>query len=274
MVERLVANEKVEGSSPFARSISYLIMLKKILKKLILFQHKHLPIPLLIYKYLFRVKTIHAISEKYGVFCYNHEMMSSGNLKGYKEFWKSKRALYWYYIWDKFNRYDKFFADACKKYPKVFDNKNFCDPMAGIGSQYSINNYKQKMILMDINNHCCKILKKKFPESIVINESWKYLEKIPEKINTIILFSGCLVYLDKEEIELFFKITKNVENFLIFVDGAENDTFYSKLGTTHYDLKKRLEKHNNHFKNSEIFIEKKKNSTNYIKFFIINKKYL
>ena len=100
------------------------------------------------------------------------------------------------------------------------------------------------------------------------------LRKIPEKINTIILFSGCLVYLDKEEIELFFKITKKVENFLIFVDGAENDTFYSKLGTTHYDLKKRLEKHNNHFKNSEIFIEKKKNSTNYIKFFMINKKYL
>ena len=46
--------------------------------------------------------------------------------------------------------------------------------------------------------------------------------------------------MDKNEIETFFNITKNIKNFVIINDGADED-FFAQNGTNHYDIKTRLE---------------------------------
>ena len=245
-------------------------MLKKILRT----QHKYLPIPLFIYKYLFRYKFLLSISLRYGKLCYDTDLKTyGGSSKSLQIYWNSKRSLYWHYMWLYFNRFDKAFLEICQKYPNIFLEKRVCDLMTGMGAPYLINKFKQKMTMIEKNKYCCHFLKKNFPQNKIINDSWQYLEKISNEIDTLVLLSGCLILLDKDEIETFFKITKNVKNFVMLNDGADNDTF-AENGTNHYDIKTRLEKYNHNFKDSKIFIERKKDSKMYLKFLMINNTYL
>ena len=245
-------------------------MLKNILRA----QHKYLPIPLFIYKYFFKYKFFLKLSLKYGKLCYDTDFKTyGGSSRSLQNYWNSKRSLYWHYMWLYFNRFDKLFFEIYKKYPKIFKDLRVCDLMTGIGAPYLLNEFKQEITMIEVNKHCCYFLKKNFPQNEIINESWQHLEKISNEIDTLILLSGCLILLDKNEIETFFNITKNIKNFVIINDGADED-FFAQNGTNHYDIKTRLEKYNNNFKDSNIFIERKKDSKMYLKFLMINKMYL
>jgi len=128
--------------------------------------------------------------------------------------------------------------------------------MAGLGSIYLINKLKLDITFIEHNKYCCKFLRKKFPQNKIFNENWSYIKTISDDIDTLILLSGCLCFLNENEIEDFFKITKNIKNFFIIHEGSDKDII-TLNGLRYWDFKSRLKKYNNHYKNSKIYIEKK-----------------
>ena len=77
-----------------------------------------------------------------------------------------------------------------------------------------------------------------------------------DDIDTLISTSS-LVYLDENEIEYFFKITKNIKNFVIIAGSADQDRILLN-GLKYWDVESRLKKYNNHYHNSKIYKEKNK----------------
>ena len=115
------------------------------LKNILRIQHKYLPIPLFIYKYLFKYKLFLKLSLKYGKLCYDTDFKTyGGSSRSLQNYWNSKRSLYWHYMWLHFNRFDKLFLEIYKKYPKIFKDLRVCDLMTGIGAPYLLSEFKNK----------------------------------------------------------------------------------------------------------------------------------
>ena len=242
-------------------------MIRNLIKKIIIIQHRFLPLPLFFYKNLFRTKLLYKIFFKYYSFIYSYDLPAVSSFfpnkendndnASLKKYWLSKRSLYWHYAHFYINRFDKTFKRIYQEHSKIFTNKRLCDPMAGLGTIYLLNKLKLDITLIENNKYCYEFLRKKFPQNKVFNEDWSYIKTMSDNIDTLILVSGCLIYLDENEVEYFFKITKNIKNFVIIADGADQDTFFSN-GLKYWDLKSRLKKYNNHYQNSKIYIEKNK----------------
>ena len=249
-------------------------MIKKLIKKIIIIQHRFLPIPLFFYKNLFRTKLLYKIFYKYYSFIHSYDLPTPSSFFPTKEvndnvslkkYWLSKRSLYWHYAHFYINRYDKTFKRIYQKHRKIFTNKKLCDPMAGLGAIYLLNKLKLNITFIDQNKYCCEFLRIKFPQNKVFNEDWSYIKTMSDDIDTLISVSS-LVYLDENEIEYFFKITKNIKNFVIIAGSADQDRILLN-GLKYWDVESRLKKYNNHYHNSKIYIEKNKkifDETNHI----------
>ena len=162
--------------------------------------------------------------------------------------------MYWHYAHLYKNRFSKRFKKIYKKHRHLFDGKRCCDLMTGLGAVYSINKIELKnMIFVEKNKSCCTFLRKNYPKNKVVNKDWKCLKIISKKIDTLILVSGCLIYLNEKDIEFFFKITKNVKNLILVNDGTYLTDFTVWSGHNYWNIKKRLKKYNNFYKNSKIY---------------------
>ena len=116
-------------------------MIKKILKIFLRFQHTYLPIPLIIYKYLFKLERSHKFFYSYYRLCfdtdYNHKKPNTSEFN--QSYWLSKRSLYWHYTHLHHNRFTSLYNEILKKYYHLFENKKVCDLMAGISPFFKSN---------------------------------------------------------------------------------------------------------------------------------------
>lgn len=241
-------------------------LLKNIIKKILRFQHLYFPLPLIIYKKLFEIKKLHKLFWKYYILCFDTDFnyKKKNTVSENQKYWLSKRSLYWHFAHLYNNRFSRRFNNIYKKHHNLFENKSCCDLMSGLGSIYLINKINLKdIIFIEKNKFCCEFLKKKFPNSKTINKDWKYLKKLENKIDTLILVSGCLIYLNKKEIDVFFKITKNVKNLILINDGTYLKDFTVWSGHNYWNIRKRLKKYNNFYKNSKIYTRERRSLYRY-----------
>lgn len=233
-----------------------IIFIKNFLKKILRYQHIYLPLPLFAYRSLFKYKVLHNIFYKYYILCFDTDFnyKKENTTEQNQKYWLSKRSLYWHFTHLYNNRFNERFKEIYQNHRKLFDGKCCCDLMAGVGSVYLINKLDLKeMIFIEKNKYCCEFLRKNFSNSKIINEDWKYIEKISNNVDTLILISGCLIYLDEKDIENFFKATKNIKNMILINDGTYLDDFKVWSGHNYWNLKKRLKKYNNYYKTAKFY---------------------
>ena len=245
-------------------------MIKKILKIFLRLQHTYLPIPLIIYKYLFKFEKSHKFFYSYYRLCFdtdfNHKKPNTSEFN--QSYWLSKRSLYWHYTHLHHNRFTSLYNEILKKYYHLFENKKVCDLMAGI-SPFFKSNKNFDLMFIEGNSHCCKILKKSFPNSNVIKGSWDLIEKYQDEVETLFISSGCLIYLSSEEVEKFFKITNKIKNFVFIHEGTDLEDFVQEYsGHTQWNLEKRLKKYNIHYSKSKIFYKKQDSSAKVFEYFV------
>lgn len=247
------------------------MFIKKAIKKILRFQHKYFPLNIQIYEQFFKYKfSREVLFKKYGLLCFDTDFRENNNLRQDQKYWFTKRSLYWHFTHLHEDRFTTQFKFIHKKFPHIFNNKKIVDVGTGLGPVYFQSNFKIAMTMIEPNKYCCDFLKKFFPQNTIVNDDWKYLKSIKEPIDTLIMIGGVLMYMDNAEVELFFDITKNVKNFVIIHEGSDQDKkFYhvikknepdknydANLTVYEYDIKKRLSKINNFYKNSDIFINK------------------
>ncbi len=231
-------------------------VIKNFLKKLLRIQHIYLPLPFFIYKKLFESKSLHKFFYKYYILCFDTDFnyKKKNTVKENQKYWLSKRSLYWHYSHLYKNRFSKRFKKIYTKHQNLFNDKRCCDLMSGLGAIYLTNKINIKNItFIEKNKFCCDFLRRNFSQSKVLNKDWKHLKNISNKIDTLILVSGCLIYLDKRDIDYFFKITRKVKNFILINDGTYLEDFTVWSGHNYWNIKNRLKKYNNFYKNSKIY---------------------
>lgn len=246
--------------------------MKNLIKKILRFQHTFFPLPIIVYQKLFEFKYLHSFFYKYYILCFDTDFnyKKKNSVEENQKYWLSKRSLYWHFAHLYNNRFSQRFKRIYKNHKDLFENKKCCDLMAGLGAVYLTNRIDIKnMIFLEKNKFCCAYLKKKFVNSKVINKDWKYIKKIVNKIDTLILVSGCLIYLDKKDIDNFFKITKNIKNFVLINDGTYLNDFTLWSGHNYWNIKKRLKKYNYFYKQSKVYT---KESGSIYRYFIMKGK--
>ena len=99
--------------------------MKNLIKKILRFQHKHLPLPLIIYKYLFINKKIYKFFYKYYLLCYDTDVNNDNptDTQFNQSYWLSKRALYWHYTHLHHNRFTTIVDFVYKKFNHLFKGK-------------------------------------------------------------------------------------------------------------------------------------------------------
>ena len=234
--------------------------MKNLIKKILRFQHIYLPLPLFIYKNFFKIKFFHRFFYWYYTLCFDtdYNYRKAKTTKFNQSYWSSKRALYWHHVHTHHNRFTEVAYKIFNDFDYLFENKKVCDYMCGLSPYFRGRKYD--MTFIETNKYCCDILKKDYPNSRVINGSWNVIEKYQNDIDTLFVSSGCLIYLNYQEIEKFFKITNKIKNFIFIHEGTDLEDFSFKYsGHNCWNFENRLKLHNLNYNNSEIFFEKPKN---------------
>ena len=231
----------------------------KLFKNFLRLQHNFLPIPLFIYKNLFKIKLFHKLFYKYFTLCfdtdYNYKRQHTTGFN--HNYWMSKRALYWHYTHEHHNRFTHIFEDIFKNHNYLFKDKIILDFMCGL-APYWKNKTFLDLILLESNPHICKILKKKFPNDKIINKPWELLMVDNIHIDTIFMSGGCLIYLSEEETNNFFKATRFVKNFIFIREGTDKNDFTSEYSSQNYwNCERKLKKYNVNYNNSKIYSSNK-----------------
>jgi hypothetical protein len=243
--------------------------IKIFLIKFLRFQHTWIPIPLDLWKLIFKNKILHKFFYKYFVLCFDtdYNYKKPNSQKHSLQYWQSKRSLYWHYAHLHHNRFSKIFKKIYSKYNILFKDKVVCDLMCGLSPFFQDKNISK--IFIEENKYCVEILKKICPTSKIINGKWDIIEKYIHLIDTVFISSGCLIFLNYKEIDLFFKITKDIKNFVIIHEGTDlDDKFYEYSGHYLWNFKKRLKKFNIHYKKSKIIFEKTSDGISYDYFYL------
>ncbi len=229
------------------------------LKKILRFQHTHFPLPLFIYKHLFKIKLFYKLFYKYYLLCFDTDAnYNKPNTPEFNQtYWLSKRSLYWHYAHLHHNRFSKIVDKVFTDFNYLFENKKVCDFMSGMGPYFK--DKKFDLMFIEGNKYCCDVLKKNFPNSWVINGKWDAIEKYQNDIDTLFISSGCLIYLNHQDIDKFFKITNKIKNFIFIHEGTDLDDFSSQYtGHNYWNFEKRLKAYNLNYSNSKIYCEKSK----------------
>lgn len=247
--------------------------LKNFLKKILRVQHTYLPLPFFIYKSLFKTKLLHKLFYKYYLLCFdtdaNYEKPNTTEFN--QSYWLSKRSLYWHYAHLHHNRFTEIVNEVFDNFAYLFENKKVCDYMSGIGPYFK--NKRYDMTFIEGNKYCCEVLKKNYSNSRVINGNWNIIEKYQNDIDTLFVSSGCLILLNHQEIDKFFKITNKIKNFIFIHEGTDLEDFsLNYSGHNHWNFEKRLKLYNLNYSNSAMFFEKNKNSSVFKYFIFCEKK--
>ena len=242
--------------------------MKKFLKKIFRFQHTYLPLPFFIYKNLFKIRLFHQLFFKYYILCFDTDMnYNKPNTSEFNQsYWLTKRALYWHYAHLHHNRFTDIVNKVFNDFGYLFKDKKVCDYMSGIGPYFRDSKYDMSFI--EGNKHCCDILKKNYPNAKIIEGNWDVIEEHQNDIDTLFVSSGCLIYLNRQDIDKFFKITNKIKNFVFIQEGTDLDDFSREYsGVKYWNFESRLKLYNLNYNNSEIFFEKPKNG-DVLKYFI------
>jgi len=219
----------------------------KFLKKILEIQHTKFPIPLKFYQYLTSKKKLRYIFNKYFILCHTTDMNNAYNDNSLSNYWNSKRCLYWHFYAQTSVNYE-IFNDIYLNYNYLFKNKQILDVMSGIGTMW-LDKKKNNLTFLETNKYCSKILQQRFVNSKVICGDFKNIELVIDKIDTVILCGGCLIYLTEKEVNDFFYITRNIKNFIFIKDGVECDDYsFTKYGGNYYNILKRLKTYNINYK--------------------------
>lgn len=226
------------------------------LKKIFRLQHQYFPLPIFLYKFLFNTKLSHKIFYKYFTLCFdtdqNHQKPNTSEFN--QSYWLSRRSLYWHYAHLKNNRFTSTFDKIFKDHNYLFQNKKVCDLMCGLGPYWRDKNLN--LMLIEGNKYCCEVLKKDFPNSQVINGNWDIIEKYTNDIDTLFLSAGCLIFLNKEEVDKFYKMTSKIKNFILIREGTIQEDYSREYsGHNYWNIEKRLKKFNENYSKAKIYIE-------------------
>ena len=232
-------------------------MIKKLLRYIIRFQHQNLPLPLFFIKYF--------------LICFDSDLFFNKpkTTQFKKNYWLSKKSLFWHYAHLYNNRYSEIFKNLYETHNDMFEDKKVLDLMSGLGPLYRKID-TSNFTFIEQNKFCCEHLRKTFPESTIVNSDWKRLKDFENKIDTLILTNGNLIDFDQLDIDTFFDYIKKIKNLILIRDGTFLKDFTDNhTGYNLWNIIDRLKAHNLNYKSSEFYYEKGKN---YYKYFIMKTK--
>jgi hypothetical protein len=221
----------------------------KWLEKLIIFQHKYLPIPVFLYDYLFRLNIIKVLLNFYGYHIWHIKYdLRKGNQK---EYWDSKDSLYWHF-WRQTDK-DSNISQILKipQIIKCLDNNSLtaCELGFGLGKYYRqhwrYNNLK-KYLAVDTNKFVCDYNKryyKKDKNLQIINSTAEEFMNSDHKFDILISSGEVFAYIDPKSVDNIFKDLKpkGVKIVIIIAEGTINDDdIIWPDGTIEYNFKRRL----------------------------------
>ena len=207
--------------------------IRLLFSKLIDLQHRLIPIPIFLWKYIYRFKFSYDffITRFYGQECfmssYYDKKRINGNSRSNLDYWSSRESLYWHY-W-RFNDKNKSrLLDLYYSFPNLFKGR-VLEIGFGIGRYYSflrdLTSF-DKYYGLEANYFCIKESENNFPEVSFINKSINQFDKnfIDEnEIDSVYIFGGVLFYLSPKELDNFFLKVINCKNILILDEGADQD---------------------------------------------------
>lgn len=219
------------------------------LRRLIAFQHKKLPVPLLVFDFIFRSKFSRKLFNFYGTAVFQSPYLLRG--KKNLDFWLSRDSLYWHF-WRQTDTNDKILKEVLSLDPikECMGNKELIavEIGFGIGKNYAKNlknNNFKKYIAIEPNVYLCGYAKKKFESEKnfeIVNTTIS--EFIDQNLDFNILFcsGGVFMYADPNTVNRFFESLrgKNVKIIIILNEGTPGNDICREDGTVIYNFRKRL----------------------------------
>jgi len=218
------------------------------LEKIIVFQHKHFPLPLKLYDYLFRFNITKVLLNFYGYHVWRVKYNSRDG--DHLNYWMSKESLYWHF-WrqsDKNLNIKEILTipeiNACMQNNELVA----CEFGFGIGKYYRqnwSNNKLKEYLAIDINKYICDYNKKfykKIKNFKVINSSAQDFIKSDQKFDILIASGEVFAYIEPQIVDYIFQELKGkgVKFVIILGEGCMTHDIVWPDGTLEYNFKKRL----------------------------------
>lgn len=238
-------------------------LIKQILLKLISCQHKLLPMPLGMFRFLYSFRFIKTNFAFYGngVFLSTYSVPGRDNLS----YWLSQESLYWHF-WRQTD-VDTTELQEVLAIPEVrilLADKSLTavELGFGVGKNYGTllrRNRLKKYVAVEANRYLCNFTAHKFRNEcnlFIINQTIKDFVQGDFKFDILICAGGVLMYLDKETIDVLFDSLprRGVQAVMILNEGTALDDIIRQDNTTMYNFRKRLSLYND----SKFFIERVK----------------
>lgn len=223
--------------------IDHFLYTNILIRKIIHFQHKILPMPLIIFDFIFRKKTGRLLFNFYGrnVFGYSYLTRDKDNDK----YWLSRDSLYWHF-W----RQSDLNAKQLKEILSVvsLQSTNVVEVGFGLGRNYRLlHNGVNSYTAVEPNKYLCEYVVKKIGSDKnfkIINQSTEKFISHNPKFDVLVATNGVFMYVDKEIVDKFFSSLKNmgVKIAIFLNEGSANKDVFREDGTVMYDFKSRLVK--------------------------------
>ena len=220
-----------------------------LVRSLVLFQHKLVPMPLVMFDWIFRSGFRRRIFDFYGSSIAKNFYNNRGSNQ--LNFWLSKESLYWHF-WRQTDTDDRVLGEVLSldQIKKKFETDALvvAELGFGMGKNYAKflrpNNFK-KYIAVEPNTYLCDYVSRKFESDKnleVVNSSAIDFVNYKRKIDVLLCSGGVLMYLDKIAIDAVFcsLATSGANTLIILNEGTWTEDISREDGTTMYNFKKRL----------------------------------
>src|ERR1017187_9092840 len=248
----------VEKWYNFAKNIKWL-------EKTIGFQHKHFPIPLELYDYLFRFNITKVLFNFYG---YHVWRIKYGSREGnHLAYWNSKESLYWHFWRQTDKNHD---IKEVLKIPQInisLHNSNLkaCEIGFGLGKYYRqhwSNNNLKEYLAVDVNKYVCDYNKRYYKKNknlTIINSSAEEFINSDQRFDILIASGEVFAYIEPKLVDHIFQKLKGkgVEVVIILNEGCMTHDIIWEDGTIEYNFKNRLIE--NGYRNKEFYYQEHEN---------------
>ena len=203
------------------------------LTNLIRYQHRVLPLPLSVWKLIYRKKRFATVPivRFYGQECFLADYLDTSRLdrgaQGNINYWLSKKSLYWHYWKAPYTDIGRI-EDIGYTFPGIFSG-NILELGFGIGRYFpEIMNFSSEMnyYALEPNKYCIEETKKAYPQIKCICSK---ANEIPDKfiennnITKVFVFGGVLAFLSLEEMKDLFEEFKSCSLIIVLNEGGDED---------------------------------------------------
>jgi len=219
------------------------------IQQVILYQHRRVPLPLVVFDYIFRSALRRRIFNFYAFHIFHDSYTKrDGDQLGY---WLSKESLYWHF-WRQ-TEMDQTALDEVVSLEPVRQSLHNKELIAveigfGVGKSYASrlkDNTLKKYIAVEPNAYLCTHMQKKFKSEqnfeVVCATADEFMAQ-DQQFDILLCANGVFMYMDTLTMDRFFQSlrAKGVQLVLILNEGTPLHDIHRADGSVMYNFKERL----------------------------------